>query len=212
MFVLGMDREELSISSGLSGKHLCSTFMYSCHFFFFPSSFLFFYHNSESLSLPFRFSPQQLLLSIPVFHFSLSLFSQLWWADFCKIGNLPSGPWKQPGFGLLWLPFCRGCWFGEDFNLTFLWCFVHGSPRTDVVLLFARIGALHNGPNRKRDKICRKWGKFGGVKKNKNKKLRSGAVLVTEFPDSSDSINANCCPVIELRVFSLFYLFCCLWR
>lgn len=165
MFVLGMDREELSISSGLSGKHLCSTFMYSCHFFFFPSSFLFFYHNSESLSLPFRFSPQQLLLSIPVFHFSLSLFSQLWWADFCKIGNLPSGPWKQPGFGLLWLPFCRGCWFGEDFNLTFLWCFVHGSPRTDVVLLFARIGALHNGPNRKRDKICRKWGKFGGVKK-----------------------------------------------
>lgn len=34
MFVLGMDREELNISSGLSGKHLCSTFMYSCHFFF----------------------------------------------------------------------------------------------------------------------------------------------------------------------------------
>lgn len=35
MFVLGMAREELRISSGLSGKHLWSTFMYSCHFFFF---------------------------------------------------------------------------------------------------------------------------------------------------------------------------------
>lgn len=59
MFVLGMAREELRISSGLSGKHLWSTFMYSCHFFFFfPSSFLFFYHNSERLSLPFRFCPQ----------------------------------------------------------------------------------------------------------------------------------------------------------
>lgn len=39
MFVLGMDRDELSISSGLSGKHLCSTFMYSCHFFFFHQAF-----------------------------------------------------------------------------------------------------------------------------------------------------------------------------
>lgn len=34
MFMLGMGREELSVSSFLSGKYLCSIFMVSCHFCF----------------------------------------------------------------------------------------------------------------------------------------------------------------------------------
>lgn len=60
---------------------------------------------------------------------------------------------------------------------------------------------MHNNPNRIRDNFCRKLGKLEGLKKKQlNKKLCSGAVLVTEFPDSSDSVNANCRPVIELHV------------
>lgn len=66
----------------------------------------------------------------------------------------------------------------------------HFISRRDIVLLDARIDGPCNGPSLKRDKkICRKFDKFGGLKKKNPIKIHSGAVEVTE---SSGSINANC--------------------
>lgn len=56
--------------------------------FVFPSSFLFFDHISIRVySLPFHFCPRCFCFLFLCFVFH-SLFSRLWWADFCKIGNL----------------------------------------------------------------------------------------------------------------------------